>query len=173
MWRGCEGRRADLWDLGGREVAVVRDTEGQRDGQRGTRVRGARNSQRGVVENRSRAGAGLESGWNRAGVGLESGWSDAGAGGVGGVGLELSAPQEARGSSQRPVARSSPRKSRPGGRGQAVPRPAQPFACSLGGPGAEGGRGRPCERSAPQPWPEARKGREGHGEPAVATYRAS
>lgn len=40
---------------------------------------------------RSWVGIGLELGWNRAGVGLESGWSDAGAGGVGGVGLELSA----------------------------------------------------------------------------------
>lgn len=65
--------------MGGREVAVVRDTERQRDGQRGTRVRGARNSQRGVVENWSRAGAGLESGWNRAGTGLELDWNQAGA----------------------------------------------------------------------------------------------
>lgn len=124
-----------------------------------------------------RGGDEPELGWNRAGAGLEPGWSGAGAGGAGRagrVGLELSAPQEASGSSQRPVVRSSPRKSRPGGRGQALLRaPPSHSPAPSEARGRKGGGGRPCGRSAPQPWPAAREGREGHGEPGVATYRAS
>lgn len=115
-----------------------------------------RSSQRGVAEEKrsqagagqdpgwSRAGAGPESDWSRAGVGLESGWSRAGVGpesgwSRAGVGLELSAPQEASGSSQRPVARRSPRKSRPGGCGQALLRaPPSDSPAPFRGPG--GGR---------------------------------
>ena len=65
-------------------MAVVRDIEGQRDGQpgnRGSRGEGL-TERRGGEEpepGRSWAGTGLESGWNRAGIGLESGWNRVGA----------------------------------------------------------------------------------------------
>lgn len=112
------------------------DIEGQRDGQQGTRVLPGE----GLTERRG--GDEPEPGRSWAGTGLESGWSGAGAGGAGGVGLELSAPQEASGSSQRPVVRSSPRKSRPGGRGQAPLRsPPSHSPARSGAPGAEEGRG--------------------------------
>lgn len=139
-----EERVAGTWGARGCGDAGHRATEGQTAGNQGFRGVGL-TVRRGGDEPQlgwNRAGAGLELGWNQAGIRLERGWSGAGAGGAGRVGLELSAPQEASGSSQRPVVRSSPRKSRPGGRGQALLRaPPSHSPAPSEAQGRKGGRG--------------------------------